>query len=216
MSKTTKERARWTTEDETELLNFLIEHKSEAGDGLNFKKPTWTAAATHVNEIASSRGNSRGALKSSESCKAKYRAVSVPYHVSFIKMTAFWQLKSIFDVVDQVRSNSGWLWDDEKGADIRAEKVGCWEDYVRAHPAAAPFRNKGWTHLSLFDDLGVSKNAPKGKNVFRASQSVSAATAVEDFENQGYFGDHGSPPWDESCFERASDDHTSVCVFFLS
>ena len=38
----------WTQEDETALINFLIAHKSEAGDGVNFKPSVWTATAIHM------------------------------------------------------------------------------------------------------------------------------------------------------------------------
>lgn len=70
--KLSGERAYWSKADETRLLEFLNDHKSEAGDGMNFKAPTWVTAAAYVNQAAF-----RGALKTPNSCKAKYRAVSV-------------------------------------------------------------------------------------------------------------------------------------------
>jgi hypothetical protein len=47
-SKTDKETARWN-EDETKLfIEYLVNHKSEGGDGGNFKSTTMRAAADHI------------------------------------------------------------------------------------------------------------------------------------------------------------------------
>ena len=48
-TRPTKERAHWTSEDESTLLLFLIDHKAE-GDSGGFKKSTWNAAAINVNK----------------------------------------------------------------------------------------------------------------------------------------------------------------------
>ncbi len=72
-TRPTKQCAHWTTEDKKALLAYLIEHKSE-GDSGGFKKATWTAAAIEVNKDVS-----KGALKTGEACKAKFRAVSLTF-----------------------------------------------------------------------------------------------------------------------------------------
>ena len=95
----------------------------------------------------------------------------------------FVQLKSIYDVVNAVRSNSGWKWDDEKGADITPANKGAWDEYIADHPKAASFRNKGWVHLALFDVLGGAP--PKGIHVFRASQDPSVAGSSQPPDTQG-------------------------------
>jgi hypothetical protein len=41
----------WTTGEERELIDFLSDHKSEAGDGSNFKSTTWTQAAAHMSAL---------------------------------------------------------------------------------------------------------------------------------------------------------------------
>ena len=41
----------WSQKDKTALIDFLITHKSEDGDGLNFKPSVWTAATTHLQPI---------------------------------------------------------------------------------------------------------------------------------------------------------------------
>ncbi|KAF8578915.1 hypothetical protein K439DRAFT_1620957 [Ramaria rubella] len=40
-----KKAAEWTLEDNVTLINLLIDHKAEAGEGRNFKKATWVAVA---------------------------------------------------------------------------------------------------------------------------------------------------------------------------
>ena len=60
----------WTQEDETALIDFLITHKSEDGDGLNFKPSVWTAAATHLQPITT-----KGGPKNGDKCKAKWGRV---------------------------------------------------------------------------------------------------------------------------------------------
>ena len=54
-------RAHWTTEDEMTLLDFLQDHISEGGDGLNFKGVTWTAVAK-VLEASRTKGAPKNAL----------------------------------------------------------------------------------------------------------------------------------------------------------
>ena len=60
----------WTHEDETALIDFLIAHKSEAGDGVNFKPSVWTAAAIHMQPVTTKCGP-----KHADKCKAKWGRV---------------------------------------------------------------------------------------------------------------------------------------------
>ncbi|EDR15389.1 uncharacterized protein LACBIDRAFT_301662 [Laccaria bicolor S238N-H82] len=138
--KTHKGSASWTADDITALLEFLIAHKSK-GDSGGFKKPTWTAAAAHVNKV--------------------------------LTVVQRRQLKQTYEVVKAIRNNSGWSWDDNKGADITPEKKGTWDNYVAKYPLAQPFQNAGWAYLEAFDALGSS--LAKGAHVFQALQGVSTA-----------------------------------------
>ena len=56
--------------NETTLVEFLITHKAEAGDGLNFKPSVWTAAAEHMWPLTM-----KGGPKHAEKCKAKWSRV---------------------------------------------------------------------------------------------------------------------------------------------
>ena len=60
----------WTQEEETALINFLITHKSEAGDGVNFKPSVWTATAIHMQPVTT-----KGGPKHADKCKAKWGRV---------------------------------------------------------------------------------------------------------------------------------------------
>jgi len=62
--------AEWTLEDEALLISFLKEHKAEAGNGANFKKPVWEAAGRFLSER-----RTRGGVKKADSCKSKYAKV---------------------------------------------------------------------------------------------------------------------------------------------
>jgi len=63
--------AHWTPKEELALVNFLIEHKSKAGDGRNFK------VAAHLAPLLKC-----GAIKTQKSCRNKYSAVRHLSHIN--------------------------------------------------------------------------------------------------------------------------------------
>ena len=60
----------WTPEDESALIAFLVDHKAEAGDGMNFKTSTWKAAVAEME-----KHRAKGATKGHLACKNKYAQV---------------------------------------------------------------------------------------------------------------------------------------------
>ena len=60
----------WSDEDEIQLINFLIEHKAEAGDSATFKAPIWNAASQLLEK---SRVN--GGPNTSKACSDKWMRV---------------------------------------------------------------------------------------------------------------------------------------------
>ncbi|KAF8578457.1 hypothetical protein K439DRAFT_1264542, partial [Ramaria rubella] len=83
----------WNTALLDALVDFLIEHKAEAGDGGNFPDTVWNQAAQlmalyHV----------RGAVKSAKACKGKWS-----------------QLKEQYVMVNKIKNTSGFAWDDNLG-----------------------------------------------------------------------------------------------------
>ena len=62
---------RYTLDEEVELLQFLLQHKAEAGDGKNFVAKTFTAAAAHLSKKFPGIKPPRSAA----GCKSKYTTV---------------------------------------------------------------------------------------------------------------------------------------------
>ncbi|KAJ6610795.1 hypothetical protein B0H10DRAFT_2224725 [Mycena sp. CBHHK59/15] len=85
--------AGWTCPDIKRLLDFLVEHQAEAGDGENFKPKTFRTAAVDVNLICT-----KGGPKSYKLCQQKYTGV-----------------RKEWLIVSNIKDTSGYPWDDEKG-----------------------------------------------------------------------------------------------------
>ena len=66
------ERAHWTDEEIRALLTYLVDHKSEAGEGVNFTKKTFKGAAE---SLALSGLRVKGAVKTADACKRKWATV---------------------------------------------------------------------------------------------------------------------------------------------
>lgn len=72
VTATAPDRSIWTTEDETRLVHFLLDHRAEAGDGANFKMTVWNAAADEL-----SKHITKGGPKTAASCKSKWDRVRI-------------------------------------------------------------------------------------------------------------------------------------------
>ena len=68
---TGQEKASWNDEEIKHFLQYLVDHRSEGGEGGNFKAPTFNKAAKH---IASYR--KAGLVKEGKHLKTKWNAVS--------------------------------------------------------------------------------------------------------------------------------------------
>ncbi|KAF8806875.1 hypothetical protein BYT27DRAFT_7292271 [Phlegmacium glaucopus] len=100
--------AHWTAREELALVDFLVEHKSEAGDGSSFKAATFQKAAKHLAPLLE-----RGAAKNQKSCGNKYCA-----------------FRKLYRVIRAIQSVSGWTWDNETGVTINVHITSSWDDYV--------------------------------------------------------------------------------------
>jgi hypothetical protein len=67
-------RANWNNAEITALINYLVKHIAEVGDGENFKKATFTRALGAVGPH-----HSAGPQKTALMCKSKYQLVSWVY-----------------------------------------------------------------------------------------------------------------------------------------
>jgi len=62
----------WTSAEESAFVDFLVDHKAEAGDGGNFKTTTYQRVVGHLAPL-----RQRGAIKTVKACRNKWTAVSV-------------------------------------------------------------------------------------------------------------------------------------------
>jgi hypothetical protein len=73
-----QESAHWDEGEVSALVDYLCEHRSEAGDGGSFKASTFNAAAEAIQPFHKS-----GPPKTSAMCKRKWQSVSDPPFVLF-------------------------------------------------------------------------------------------------------------------------------------
>ena len=64
--------AQWSDEDVRALLDFLLEHRAQAGDTASFKNSVWQAAAEALGKAPPSKGGP----KTANSCQSKWTKVS--------------------------------------------------------------------------------------------------------------------------------------------
>ncbi|KAG1791019.1 uncharacterized protein HD556DRAFT_1445541 [Suillus plorans] len=142
-STSSSTRVHWTEDHTSSLIKFLAAHRSEAGDGMNFKIGVFQAAAAHFLEPpegVSKEGWVPPVARDSHACKNKWAAV-----------------------------RSVWLaWDNKLGAGIDSTSEAVWAAYIKRRPDAAPFHNKGWPHFDKVDAL-LSTTALKGTHAFHAA-----------------------------------------------
>ncbi|KAJ7120818.1 hypothetical protein C8R44DRAFT_563469, partial [Mycena epipterygia] len=102
-----------------------------AGDGANFPADVWNELVPLLAHMLT-----KGAPKTSKICQNKYG-----------------QLRGVYKVVKALRENSGWHWDDQKGACINEATKSSWDEYQKAHPKAKPFRNRGWPYWAGMNNI---------------------------------------------------------------
>ena len=63
---------KWSLADETALINYLIENRSQAGDGSNFMDTVWSGIAPVLEAQ-----RTEGGVKTAKKCKKKWGQVSL-------------------------------------------------------------------------------------------------------------------------------------------
>ncbi|EEB88797.1 hypothetical protein MPER_13186 [Moniliophthora perniciosa FA553] len=141
-----KLRAIWSHADEKNLPPRLVERVSRISKGGNFRLVVLNEVAETLNPPAS------GGDKMGKGCKDKYGTI-----------------KRDWEEVIKINHKSGWPpWDRLLGANITPERENNWNEYVKANPRAAPFRNKGYKYQEYFDVLmPLDTTLPKQLNVCR-------------------------------------------------
>jgi Myb/SANT-like DNA-binding domain len=61
----------WNPAEEKAMIDCLVEHKAEAGDGSHFKDTTWTKVAECLQSLRTD-----GGVKTPKKCKEKWGRVS--------------------------------------------------------------------------------------------------------------------------------------------
>ncbi|KAF8580565.1 hypothetical protein K439DRAFT_1619678 [Ramaria rubella] len=131
--------AQWPHADIVAFLDFLIDYKSEAGDGMSFKGTLWTRAAAHMVDHTS-----EGGVKTANACRSKWT-----------------QLKEVYQHVTALKNISGLTYHDNTGINCcGAEST--WKVYAQAHPKTAKYGKHRFPH---HDTLGVLLSpTPKGQH----------------------------------------------------
>ncbi|KAF9512085.1 hypothetical protein BS47DRAFT_1363379 [Hydnum rufescens UP504] len=122
--------AKWTPEDDQELLRVLLAEKAAGNMGDNgFKAASLQAA---VDALA--KTHTEGGVKDKG---------AVSTHITL--------LKKYYNTVKELKDVSGFSYDDEHGC--RDMELDVWKAYIKSHKNASPFRNKGLCFYNELDDL---------------------------------------------------------------
>lgn len=148
-----KQAAKWTTDEDTALIEYLRLHIP--GDGTNFKKQTWHGAAAHLKERFPEQ---LGGEKTQSSCQTRWTKLKSSYHA----------------VVD-IKNASGFAWSDIDGAGITLEYESTWTNFLKSHKNAGPFKNTGFPHFDAIHQMLPRKS--KGTWVHRNDPRQPAGTA---------------------------------------
>jgi hypothetical protein len=188
-TKPKEEWAVWSEEEVGTYLRFLFNHCSEMGDGSNFKKKTFSAAAEHMEQS----GRASGGEKDWEACRSKWQKVCV-FQCSLLIML---QVKKTYEVIGDIKAHTGWTWSNETGASITVLNSDSWANFLKKHPLAKPFRNAGWPHLDTMEEIMPYR--AKGSLVFWPSKVIQPMSIIpevgEGAETQ-VSGREGSLEWD--------------------
>ncbi|KAF8575968.1 hypothetical protein K439DRAFT_1623202 [Ramaria rubella] len=102
-----KKAVAWVVEDDIMLINLLIDHKAEAGEGGNFKKSMWMVVAGVMVDQPST-----GGLKTWEACRSRWIKLRKDYNLAL-------QLK---------QNLSGFMFVDQEGVVVNDESV--WSEFA--------------------------------------------------------------------------------------
>ncbi|KIO01398.1 hypothetical protein M404DRAFT_53652, partial [Pisolithus tinctorius Marx 270] len=123
----------WNVEEEISLLEFLLKSLPCAGNG-GFKDTVFKAAVAH---LRAKFPVYKGAPRHTSACQSQYHG----------------DLKRTYALVNDLRSASGWTWSDEHGCGITDDNDPQWLAWVHANCKVEKFKNTGWPHLHLMDQL---------------------------------------------------------------
>ncbi|KAF9050458.1 hypothetical protein BJ165DRAFT_1341635 [Panaeolus papilionaceus] len=173
----------WTHQEVKAFLEFLVEHISASGDNANFKATTFRSALPVIAPY-----HKQGPQKTVKMLQNKWAS-----------------LRALLLIIRGIQSCSGWTWDDKNGAGITPASSSSWDDYVKKHKGAAPFRNKGWRYLSFMDVLIPSSRARGSHTFYPASSGSSDSTSTGSGSNSGHIESPESTDNEEADDEDAPE-----------
>ncbi|KAJ6629526.1 hypothetical protein B0H10DRAFT_1939893 [Mycena sp. CBHHK59/15] len=118
----------WTRPDIKRLLDFLVKHQAEAGDGGKFQTKD---------------------LRCSCSCCEFDLYKGRPKKLQIMSAKIHRGLRKEWLIVDNIKDTSGYPWDDEKGVKVTAPMRGTWTEFANVHKGAACFEGMGWPYYDL-------------------------------------------------------------------
>ncbi|KIK72102.1 hypothetical protein PAXRUDRAFT_836531 [Paxillus rubicundulus Ve08.2h10] len=128
MPKNTGPKASWSDKEVKELVLYLHNHHSAAGDGGSFTDSTFNAAAEHLVPYWKS-----GPPKTGKMVKAKWMV-----------------LQKIYTVIETYRGLSGCHWDSANGCSIQGKDMeAVWEEYVKHMQDIIPTGARGSNAFTL-------------------------------------------------------------------
>ncbi|KAF8159826.1 hypothetical protein B0H34DRAFT_807314 [Crassisporium funariophilum] len=142
--------AHYSHEDLHCLIDFLFSKCATSADGGGtFKDTVWTKSAELVNKVIPETVPKKGGPKTKGSCKSKWG-----------------KLKETFNIVANIKAQSRFKWDEERGADIDKSTTTAWEAYKKTHKGSSTFCNKGWPWFATVQRL--MPLAARGANAYQA------------------------------------------------
>jgi len=76
LSETKDPRCTWSLADENVLIAYIASNRAKGGDGMNFDKTFWTAAAAEL----ASKSTGAGSAKSPDACQQKWGRVCIHFN----------------------------------------------------------------------------------------------------------------------------------------
>jgi hypothetical protein len=120
------QKAVWSPEETTALVDYLYEHRLQADTRGNFSAEMFADAAEAISPLLED-----GPEKTEKMCKTKWTRVSDFYALSILATDAYIQIKFIYSSILKYKARTGMRWDNTNGANINgeaAERV--WNNYI--------------------------------------------------------------------------------------
>ncbi|KAJ7188843.1 hypothetical protein C8R46DRAFT_878223, partial [Mycena filopes] len=129
-------------EDTTNVLDFLKDNASRAGQGGNFDKTVFNEAAAHM---AKNHPPVKGGPKTAKSIMTKWKALrKLHENITLVKQK-------------QYIGASGWTYTDDGGFNVTDDNRDAWVNFSTAHPHFKPFATSGWIHFTVVDSIIPSR-----------------------------------------------------------